>query len=89
MRHHLPVGALPSRAAALAPRSPTLLTTWFAGKVRSMMMMQGKGTPAPRLGFAPLALWKGRNPAWAETGPGLRGPGSSLPSLPTRLPTEG
>ena len=91
VRHHLPVGALPSRAAALAPRSPTLLTTWFAGKVRSMMMVEGKGTPAPRLGFASIAPWKGRNPTWAETEAGsTRGhPASSLPSLPAPLPTEG
>lgn len=89
VRHHLPVGALPSRAAALAPRSPTLLTTWFAGKVRSMMMMQGKGTPAPRLGFAPLALWKGRNPAWAETGPGSTRPGIFTPFPPHPLTDRG
>ena len=61
VRDHLPVGALPSGAAALAPHSPTLLTTYFAGKVRSMTVVEGKGTPASRLGFAPIAPWKGRN----------------------------
>ena len=89
VRHHLPVGALPSRAAALPPRSPTLLTTWFVGKVRSMMMVEGKGSPAPRLGFAPIASWKGRNPTWAETETrSTRGhPGSSL-SFPPRPLTD-
>lgn len=57
----LPAGALPSGAAAPAPSSPTLLTTGFAGKVVSTAMVEGTKTPAPRLGFAPIARWKGRN----------------------------
>ena len=72
----LPAGSLPSGAAALAPSSPTLLTTGFAGKVVSMAMVEGTKTPAPRLGFAPIARWKGRNRPGGRPEPGLRGDAS-------------